>query len=74
LGLTAIALCSVKKAQLSSLSGLTQRTKEKAPSSLAFGSSRETLYRGGGKNLLRSSNSRLQLIFSASLGYAATGF
>jgi hypothetical protein len=31
-----------------------KQTKEKAPSSLAFGSPSETLYRGGGKNSLRS--------------------
>jgi len=53
---------------------LTQRTKEKAPSSLACGSPRETLYRGGGKNSLRSNNSRLHPLSSASLGCAATGF
>jgi hypothetical protein len=51
-----------------------KRTKEKAPSSLAFGSPRETLYRGGGKNSLRSNNSRLIPLSSASLGCAATGF
>jgi hypothetical protein len=49
------------------------RSKEKAPSSLAFGSPRETLYRGGSKNSLRSNNSRLIPLSSASLSYAATG-
>jgi hypothetical protein len=49
------------------------RSKEKAPSSLAFGSSRKTLYRGGGKNSLRSNSSRLISLSSASLGCAATG-
>jgi hypothetical protein len=57
-----------------SLCGTKKRTKEKPPSSLAFGSPRETLYRGGGKNSLRSNNSRLHPLSSASLGYAATGF
>jgi hypothetical protein len=40
---------------------------------LAFGFSREALYRGGGKNPLHSNNSRLHPLSSASLGYAATG-
>jgi hypothetical protein len=51
-----------------------KRTKEKAPGSLAFGSPREALYRGGGKNSLRSNNSRLHPLSSVSLGCAATGF
>jgi len=50
-----------------------ERLDSKAPSSLAFGSPREALYRGGGKNSLRSNNSRLYPLFSSSLGYAATG-
>jgi hypothetical protein len=57
-----------------------KRTKEKAPmsltvqpSSLAFGSPREALYRGVGKNSLRSNNSLLHPLSSTSLGYAATG-
>jgi hypothetical protein len=48
--------------------------KEKPPSSLAFGSPHEALYRGGGKNSLRSNNSRLIPLSSTSLGCAATGF
>jgi hypothetical protein len=56
-----------------SLYGTKKRTKEKPPSSLAFGSPCETLYRGG-KNSLRSNNSRLIPLSSASLGCAATGF
>jgi hypothetical protein len=44
-----------QRAQRSSLEGLTQRTKEKAPSSLAFGSPRETHERGGVKNSSRFS-------------------
>jgi len=51
-----------------------KRTKEKAPSSLACGSPHEALYRGGGKNSLRSNNSRLIPLSSTSLGCAATGF
>jgi hypothetical protein len=57
-----------------SMCGTKKRTKEKAPSSLAFGSPRKALYRGGGKNSLRSNNSRLHPLSSASLGCAATGF
>jgi len=51
-----------------------KRIKEKAPSSLAFGSPREARYRGGGKNSFHSDNSRLHPLSSTSLGYAATGF
>jgi hypothetical protein len=50
-----------------------KRIKEKAPSSLAFGSPREALYRSGGKKSLRSNNSRLIPLSSTSLGCAATG-
>jgi hypothetical protein len=56
-----------------SLFGPKKRTKEKPPSSLAFGSPREALYRSGGKNSLRSNNSRLIPLSSTSLGCAATG-
>jgi hypothetical protein len=62
-----------QKAQRSRLEVLTQRTKEKPSGSLAFGSPRETLYRDGGKNSLRSNNSRLIPLSSASLGCAAMG-
>jgi len=40
---------------------------------LAFGSPREALFRGGGKNSLRSNNSRLLPLTSTSLGCAAMG-